>query len=90
MFLLPFIVLGEVEMGSLLRTGQGVALTARDALDRGPSLLLDWCIGAVPMGVAVGAVLGVASYAVAHRRARKAQAKAGGGPELKPPPAASA
>jgi hypothetical protein len=72
MLLMPFIVLGEIQTGTWLRTGHLLPLTAHDALAQGPALLFDWCVGCVPVGVALGAVLGLVAYAVARRRASRA------------------
>jgi hypothetical protein len=72
MVFLPFIVLAEIQAGTLVRTGRLLPLRAHDALARGPALLLDWCVGCVPVGALLATLLGLAGYGVAWRRARRA------------------
>jgi uncharacterized protein (DUF2062 family) len=71
---LPFVVFAEIQTGTWLRTGHFLPLTATDALARGPALILDWCIGFVPVGAVLGALLGLLGYGLALRRTRRARA----------------
>lgn len=69
----PFLVLGSIECGSLLRTGAFLPLHLAGftlAAVRGDLLL--WAIGSVPLGVAAGAMgAGVAVVAVAWLQPRR-------------------
>lgn len=67
-FVLPWIVLAELQIAHKIRTGQFLALTADEAVKQGPSLLLDWCIGTVPVGLFLAIVLGLVAYAAARAR----------------------
>jgi uncharacterized protein len=84
MVILPWIALGEIQSAHWLRTGKLVPLTARDALREGATLLLDWCIGSLLVGSALGLVLGLVAYAYARRRARALDATRPGGPQATP------
>lgn len=66
--IIPWITLAELQVGHRLRTGEGLEISAAEALRHGPTLLVDWCIGAVPVGLGLAVVLGVVAYAVAKRR----------------------
>jgi len=72
---LPFIVLAEVQVSHRLRTGEWLALDRDTALEQAPALLLDWCIGTIPVGIAIAGALGVASWALAVRRDRRRAAQ---------------
>jgi uncharacterized protein (DUF2062 family) len=81
---LPFIALAEVQLSHRVRTGAFVDLTRENILAQAPHLLLDWCLGTLPVGGTMGVVMGLAAFVVAHRRdARRARAAAA----LSPPPA---
>ncbi|MBX3191633.1 MAG: DUF2062 domain-containing protein [Labilithrix sp.] len=70
MIMLPFIAVAEVQVAHLIRTGTwlDIELDRHNALDQAGALLLDWCIGTVPVGGAIGFVMGFAAYGVARRR----------------------
>jgi uncharacterized protein (DUF2062 family) len=68
-FILPFITYAEVELAHILRTGAWVTLDREHVVDQAKELLLDWCIGTLPVGGALAVALGLAAYAVARRRA---------------------
>ncbi len=68
---LPFIALAEIQLSHRLRTGAFVTLDREHVLERAHEMLLDWCLGTIPVGVALGAVVGVAAYRWAHARERK-------------------
>lgn len=70
-FVLPWIVLAELQLAHRLRTGEFLQLTAAEALKQGPALLVDWCIGTVPVGLALAIVLGVVAYGAARVRQRR-------------------
>ncbi len=70
--ILAWVVLAEIELAHRVRTGAFIPLTARDAIAQGRGLLLDWCLGAVPVGIVVGVVVGGLAYAVAFLRDRRA------------------
>ena len=65
---LPFIALAEVQISHRLRTGTWVNIDRHHVLDQAPSLLLDWCLGTIPVGLAIGLVMGLLAYAVARLR----------------------
>lgn len=74
---LPWIVIAEIETAHRLRTGDWVSLTRDTVLDRAPLLLVDWILGTIPVGIVLGALLGLAAYAIAEliekRRVRRAR-----------------
>ena len=76
MVMLPFIALAEVQVSHRARTGAWMDIDRRHILDQAPSLLLDWCLGTIPVGLAIGLVLGLLTYAVARRRETKRRAAA--------------
>ena len=71
MVILPFIVIAEIEIAHVARTGDGVTLDRAHVLDQARELLLDWCLGAIPVGIALGLLIGAAAYAFALRRDRR-------------------
>lgn len=68
---LPFVVLAEIEIAHVLRTGQWLAIDREKILEQAPSLLLDWSIGLVPVGGVLALTLGMGSFVLARRRDRK-------------------
>lgn len=82
MVFLPFIALAEIQVSHVARTGETVAIDRKTVLTRAPELLLDWCLGTIPVGIVIGAVCGGLAYAWASRRPQPAPA-----PTLTPPPA---
>lgn len=78
MVFLPFIAYAEIEISHRLRTGSWVAIViGRDHLwEQAGSLLLDWCLGTIPVGGFIAAVMGVLSWALARRRDRRRAAAA--------------
>jgi len=79
---MPFIALAEVQISHRVRTGIWVDIDRDHIIDQAPSLLLDWCIGSIPVGLSVGLVLGLLAYALARRR----DARATPTPAAAPPP----
>lgn len=71
MLILPFIAIAEIQVAHRLRTGESLVLHYQDALGRAPELLLDWCLGTIPVGGAIGACAGLLAWAWATRRARR-------------------
>lgn len=67
--ILPFIVLAEVQASHVLRTGHFAALRREHVLDEAPTLLLDWVLGSVLVGAALGLVVGWLAYMWAKWRA---------------------
>ena len=41
------------------------------ALKRAGELILDWCLGTIPVGLVLGALMGAMAWAIAHRRDRR-------------------
>jgi len=69
-FVLPFIVIAEIEIAHLVRCGELVALTRSNIFEEAKTLLLDWCLGTIPIGLAVGALTGALGYFITHMRLR--------------------
>jgi uncharacterized protein len=67
-FILPFIITAEVETAHLLRTGSFVSFDRTHAVEQAKDLLLDWCLGTIPVGGTLALVLGVFAYALARVR----------------------
>lgn len=91
--ILPWIVIAEVQLAHRLRTGSFATLTKDDVLDKAGSLLLDWILGSVPVGLVSAAVLGLVAYRLFvwrdARRAREGDAIAlTRPPDEAPPPSA--
>jgi len=64
----PFVVLAEVQLGHRVRTGTFVLLDRTNVVDQAPHLLLDWCIGWVPVGGLIAVVMGLGAHGFARRR----------------------
>jgi len=71
-FVLPWIVLCEVQLAHRVRTGSFLALTNSDVLEKARDFLLDWFLGTLPVGGALAALFAAAAYAWARRRASRA------------------
>jgi uncharacterized protein (DUF2062 family) len=67
----PWIVIAEVEIAHRARTGEWVQISKETAVDQAGTLLLDWCLGSIPVGLALGVLAGLAGYAWARRRDRR-------------------
>ncbi|HQY64896.1 MAG: DUF2062 domain-containing protein [Myxococcales bacterium] len=68
---MPFIVLAEIQCSRLLRTGKLAPITREHVLEQAPELLLDWGLGSVVVGIALGALFGALAWRWAHRRDRR-------------------
>jgi uncharacterized protein (DUF2062 family) len=69
--ILPFVILAEIQLAHRLRTGQWApAVDRAHVLAVAPSLALDWLLGSLPIGAAMGVGVGGAAYAIASHRAR--------------------
>ena len=66
--ILPWITLAEIETAHRLRTGEWAPLSLPDANRLGKEWVFDWCLGTLPVGVALALALGGLAYAVAARR----------------------
>ncbi len=75
MVFLPFIVYAEIQVSHRLRKGEWLVLERHDVIDQAGTLLVDWCIGTIPVGLAIGAVMGVIAWAFALRRDRRRAAR---------------
>ena len=69
-FVLPFLVIAEIQLAHRARCGAFIALTRADVLAHARGMLLDWCIGTIPVGLAVGALVGAFGYIVTSMRLR--------------------
>jgi uncharacterized protein (DUF2062 family) len=75
--IIPWIIIAEVQLSHRLRTGSFVELHESDALEKAPTLILDWILGSFPVGIALAALLGVLSfYAFRFRDRRRAAREA--------------
>ena len=67
--ILPFIIFAELQIAHKARTGQWLALSIDEIKAHGAStLILDWFIGSLVVGLTLGVVLGLATYAFATWR----------------------
>lgn len=86
--MLPWIVLAEIQVAHRLRTGEWTALNTHTVLQHTSELMLDWCIGTLPIGALLATLLGALAYVLARRRearrAAAASAEERGGPEMQP------
>jgi uncharacterized protein (DUF2062 family) len=57
----------EIQLAHHLRTGGWVAMSLRQALARGPELVLDWALGSVFVGAAVATIAGLVAATLARR-----------------------
>jgi uncharacterized protein (DUF2062 family) len=73
--ILPWIILAEIQLSHRIRTGEFLELTKDEAVKAGPTLLLDWCLGTIPVGGGLAVVLGFVAYGLAVARARKRAAR---------------
>jgi len=73
MIFLPFIAYAEVQISHRIRVGTWVEMTVdRDhALEQAGTLLLDWCLGTIPVGIVIGALTGLLGLAWAWRRDKR-------------------
>ena len=69
-FVLPFIIIAEIQIAHRIRCGEFIALTRADVMQHAKGMLLDWCIGTVPIGLAVGALCGALGYFLTRMRLR--------------------
>jgi uncharacterized protein (DUF2062 family) len=70
----PWIVIAEVELAHRVRTGSWVEISRETAVEHAGTLMLDWCLGSVPVGLALGGLCGLLGYAWAARRKRRGEA----------------
>lgn len=68
----PFITIAEVQLSHRVRTGVWVDIDRRQVVEQAPTLLLDWCLGTIPVGLVVAFALGMVGYAFARRRDARA------------------
>ncbi len=73
-FILPFIIIAEIQSSHYVRTHTWVALSWQHASEEGFALFGDWILGTFLVGIPLAIVLGVLAYAWGMRRA---SAKAG-------------
>ncbi len=72
---LPFIVLAEIELAHRVRCGAYVALDRHHVLAQAKTLLLDWTLGALPVGLLVGLLTGALGFAIAKVRDARLRSK---------------
>jgi uncharacterized protein (DUF2062 family) len=71
--MLPFIALASIQLAHRVRTGTWLVVDREHALEHAQSMLLDWCLGSIPVGTALALLCAIASYAIARRRLRPAE-----------------
>lgn len=71
MIVTPPIVVAEVQVAHRIREGTWVTIDRTRALEQAGDLILDWCLGTIPVGVAVGGVLAALAYGLAVLRDRR-------------------
>lgn len=69
--LLPLIVIAEVQISHRVRTGAWLELDREHVYDKAHELLLDWCLGTIPVGCALGLLVGAGAWWFAARRDRR-------------------
>lgn len=74
--IMPFIVYAEVQIAHRLRTGAWASIDRHNITEQAPNLLLDWCLGTIPVGLVIATLVGSFGYALAKRRDRRAAASA--------------
>ena len=79
-FFLPWIILAEIQIAHRVRAGRWLALSVDEVRAAGPAMLLDWLLGSVAVGLTLGLVLGLATYAFTTWRGSIKRGK------LAPPP----
>jgi uncharacterized protein (DUF2062 family) len=78
-FIVPFLLLAEVELGSLARTGHGLALTAADARTRAlGELTKEVVVGTLIFSPLMAVVGGAATWVIAVSAAKRAAARKSG------------
>jgi uncharacterized protein (DUF2062 family) len=90
MVFLPFIIYAEVEVAHRLRTGVWVVIDLHDrdrVIEQAKELFLDWCLGTIPIGIALGIFFGALGWVFARRRDRKRALAAGQEAATPSPPA---
>lgn len=86
-FIIPWIVLVEIQSVHRIRTGEFVPASKETILAKAPHLLLDWVLGWFLIGIPLAALLGLIAYAWAKRRdARDATARSLRSTSRPPPP----
>ena len=84
---MPFITVAEVHLSHRLRTGEWATIDRKHVTEQAPTLLLDWCLGTIPVGLAIALALGFMAYGLALRRdARRARLAALAPPTPAPTP----
>jgi len=72
---LPFIVLAEIEIAHRVRCGAFLALDRHHVLAQAKTLMLDWLIGTLPVGLAIGLLCGALGFSIAKIRYRLLRAR---------------
>lgn len=67
-FIMPWIIMAEVEVAHRIRTGAWVAIDRKTAVERAAELLVDWLLGTIPVGGTLAVVLGTLAYVIARSR----------------------
>jgi uncharacterized protein (DUF2062 family) len=73
-FVYPWIVIAEVEIAHVLRTGNSIAISQRTAVEQAADLMLDWLLGCALVGCVLATLVGLLGYAWARRRGERRDA----------------
>jgi uncharacterized protein len=71
MVFLPFIALAEIQASHRVRTGAWLVVDRERILEQAPHMLLDWCLGLLPVGGVIALAMGLLAYVLARRRDRR-------------------
>jgi hypothetical protein len=77
-----------VQLSHRIRTGSFAPLSKEHAVEDAGGLLLDWVLGSIPVGIALGALVGLVAWRlfVLRERRRAAKEAATPTPAAEPPP----
>ncbi len=68
---LPWIAIGEIELGHYLRFGTRMHLSEKEIFDQSKRLMIDWILGSIPVGIALAILFGALAFGIARFRLRK-------------------
>lgn len=81
--ILPWIAFAEIQVAHRLRTGSFATIPRHDVLAHAREWTIDWFLGCVPVGAALGVAFGALAYVLARRREERLRQRT---PAPAPPP----